>query len=485
MVSVSPVHLGDVRPTKRSRVAVAPFVLALVGVCPATAFLGEEALTANVLSVTALAVDPRSPDVIYAGTNAGVFKSMDAGFQWSATTVTSYTNAVATDPSSIGVVYAGTYGGFFRSTDGGVSWSLVDGGLAGAVVLCIAVDAAGSAVYAGVTPLNPLTPGPLGLYKSADRGVTWQATGLGGVGVVAVTVDPTNPQVLYAAPFGWPVMTASIGLGIVKSVDGGATWSPTGNPVKGGPGFISIAVDPQNPAIVYASWFIGIVFKSIDAGATWTRIEIGQGVVGGDSSVLAIDPSNPSTLYLATKRGVFRSTDGAVSWSSLSSSPQAPISALLVDRGQLLVGVGPGPFGVRLTPFQFYRSADGGATWTGASVGGTSACVSGSQNLCLSSGRFDVRVSWTAPPSYPGQRPAAPVPIVARTGGFWFFDSDNLELVVKVLDGQTINGRFWVFYGALSNVEYTITISDTDTGAIRTYFNPAGRLASVADTSAF
>jgi len=57
--------------------------------------------------------------------------------------------------------------------------------------------------------------------------------------------------------------------------------------------------------------------------------------------------------------------------------------------------------------------------------------------------------------------------------------------VVKVLDGRPINGTFWVFSGALSNVEYTITVTDTTTGAVKTYFNPSGQLASVADTSAF
>ena len=56
---------------------------------------------------------------------------------------------------------------------------------------------------------------------------------------------------------------------------------------------------------------------------------------------------------------------------------------------------------------------------------------------------------------------------------------------MKVLDGRGVNGKFWLFYGALSSVGYTLTITDTQTGATRTYTNPSGRLASVADTSAF
>ena len=53
------------------------------------------------------------------------------------------------------------------------------------------------------------------------------------------------------------------------------------------------------------------------------------------------------------------------------------------------------------------------------------------------------------------------------------------------MDGRSVNGKFWVLYGALSNVEYTITVTDTQTGAVKTYFNPQGQLASVADTDAF
>lgn len=68
---------------------------------------------------------------------------------------------------------------------------------------------------------------------------------------------------------------------------------------------------------------------------------------------------------------------------------------------------------------------------------------------------------------------------------FWFFGSENVELVVKILDGTAVNDHFWVFYGALSNVEYELTVTDTATGEVNVYTNPAGRFASVADTGAF
>jgi hypothetical protein len=77
------------------------------------------------------------------------------------------------------------------------------------------------------------------------------------------------------------------------------------------------------------------------------------------------------------------------------------------------------------------------------------------------------------------------VPRDGQWGYFWFFDPGNVELSVKLLDGRGVNGQFWVFYGALSNVDYTLRVTDTETGAVRTYRNPAGRFASTGDTAAF
>lgn len=97
--------------------------------------------------------------------------------------------------------------------------------------------------------------------------------------------------------------------------------------------------------------------------------------------------------------------------------------------------------------------------------------------------RFNVSVNWHTADGRTGQGSA--IPVTTDTGYFWFFSGNNVELVVKVLDGQAINGKWWVFYGALSNVEYTITVTDTQTGAVKQYTNPQGVLASVADTGAF
>jgi len=113
----------------------------------------------------------------------------------------------------------------------------------------------------------------------------------------------------------------------------------------------------------------------------------------------------------------------------------------------------------------------------------TAACSPGATSLCLNSGRFKVEVHWRDFQGNTGQGQA--IRLTGDTGYFWFFTSNNVELVVKVLDAAAINGHFWVFYGALSSVEYTITVTDTVTSAQKVYTNPSGEFGSVGDTLAF
>jgi hypothetical protein len=111
------------------------------------------------------------------------------------------------------------------------------------------------------------------------------------------------------------------------------------------------------------------------------------------------------------------------------------------------------------------------------------ACDGTAEQLCLGGGRFVAEVEWR---DFSGGRGRGVA--VARDGQwgyFWFFHPGNVELSVKLLDARSVNGHFWVFFGALSNVDYTLTVTDTETGAVRRYENPAGRFASTGDTAAF
>ncbi len=110
-------------------------------------------------------------------------------------------------------------------------------------------------------------------------------------------------------------------------------------------------------------------------------------------------------------------------------------------------------------------------------------CVAGDTTLCLQGGRFEVAASWRDAAGASGAGRARR--LTDETGWFWFFEEDNVELVVKVLDGRTLNGHFWLFHAGMSNVEYTLTVTDTVTGAKQELFNPLGRFNSTGDILAF
>src|SRR5579864_4857119 len=113
------------------------------------------------------------------------------------------------------------------------------------------------------------------------------------------------------------------------------------------------------------------------------------------------------------------------------------------------------------------------------------SCVPSNTTLCLEKGRFEVEISWQDAQGKTGVGQAVPY-ATDDSGIFWFFDSSNWELMVKVLDGCALNHHFWVFSAATTNVAYTLRVTDTRTGQIRTYSNPQGRSApAVTDTSAF
>ncbi|MBI2215248.1 MAG: hypothetical protein HYU52_16485, partial [Acidobacteria bacterium] len=125
-------------------------------------------------------------------------------------------------------------------------------------------------------------------------------------------------------------------------------------------------------------------------------------------------------------------------------------------------------------------------TVTGGTSGGV--CTPSTANLCLNSNRFRVTLSAKDP------RTAATGPGVASSFnanvGYYSIpaltgDATNIEVFVKVLDGRPINGKFWVFYGGLTDFELTITVTDMTTGAVKTYVRPGLTLAGGADTNAF
>ncbi|MYJ26890.1 MAG: hypothetical protein F4080_15510 [Holophagales bacterium] len=115
------------------------------------------------------------------------------------------------------------------------------------------------------------------------------------------------------------------------------------------------------------------------------------------------------------------------------------------------------------------------------------ACRSGDQYLCLSQGRFEIQVHWKDHnrAGVYGNGTAVPIDVSDESGMFWFFSSSNIELVVKTLDGRGVNGHYWVFFGALSDVEYWVSVRDTAGGGRRTYHNPPTENCGQSDITAF
>ena len=115
----------------------------------------------------------------------------------------------------------------------------------------------------------------------------------------------------------------------------------------------------------------------------------------------------------------------------------------------------------------------------------TGACIPSDEEVCLEGGRFRVRVHWRDYQGHTGEGHSVPFGS-GNSGLFWFFNSNNWEMLVKIVDGCTLNDRFWVFSSATTDVEYTLSVTDTFTGTTRDYTNPLGqRSPALNDTSAF
>ena len=116
--------------------------------------------------------------------------------------------------------------------------------------------------------------------------------------------------------------------------------------------------------------------------------------------------------------------------------------------------------------------------------GSTTACVDDDNSLCLLRGRFKVEVVWRLANGQTGS--GHMVPVSDNSGFVWFFERDNVEMLLKVLDGCAISNTRWVFFAATTNVDFTVEVTDTATGVTKEYKNPGGNAATpVQDTFTF
>jgi hypothetical protein len=111
-------------------------------------------------------------------------------------------------------------------------------------------------------------------------------------------------------------------------------------------------------------------------------------------------------------------------------------------------------------------------------------CTTDDDTLCLNNNRFKVEATYATAGS--GSGSAHAVKLTADTGYLWFFSANNVETVIKVIDACSLNNRFWVFAGGLTDVGVNITVTDTKNGTTKAFSNPLGTTwRTITDTSAF
>jgi photosystem II stability/assembly factor-like uncharacterized protein len=310
--------------------------------------------------VNTLAVDPIHPSTLYAGQLTGLYKSTNRGASWTKTSLGSnLVYKIAVHPRFSGTVFAATSVGLFQSNNGGGRWKLLTKGL---------IQPFYFASWVSIDPASPrrmftsVQDGGLnhgGLYQSLDGGASWQPIHSGVMDnqtVRALAIDRHSPRTLYAGAL----------FGAFKSTDGGKTWInlsfPDFNVV------LSLVLHPTQPNVVYAGAGGGL-FLSQDGGGTWTALTQGLPLFGSVAGLL-ISTSHPQTLYAGVagvdtihSSGVFHTGDGGGSWTlasrGLSASNVTSVAVAAQNPDTLW----------SISDFIPFRSVDRGETWTAVEPG--------------------------------------------------------------------------------------------------------------------
>jgi photosystem II stability/assembly factor-like uncharacterized protein len=434
-------------------------------------------------------IDRQNPEALFAideeGRRAqGLIRSEDRGETWVRSGIVpqdghSILADVAVDPQDsrhLLVVKQGAFSGepsgLLESRDGGVNWILK-----AVPNICI------SDADLEFDPLNSsrlllvrgLVAPPCWSYcdaqVSVDGGESWQCSGL---------QDDLTSRASFS-PFAEGPMLAVGSFGIYRSTDSGGSWIRAAeNPTIPGAPENALAhyndIEWVSPATVYATNEGGGLYRSQDAGQTWAPLTAPQDLAYPWLGELAVDRFHPLEVFALAKTAVVapaftevvRSRDGGLTWESLS------VGLLGWDLSELRLDP--------VTPNRLYVSAANGGVLA-YDLQNPEPCVPSATALCITDGRFKLESLWRDFAGNSGVGHA--VPLAADTGAFWFFDPDNLELFAKEIDGTGYNNAFWTFYGALSNVEFTLLATDTATGAQHGYFNRSTQFASRGDIESF
>jgi len=272
--------------------------------------------------------------IICGGDLSGAYRSVDRGASWTVLGANhglkeTHVRAVAFDPVDPNLIYLGSDAGIYRSMDGGNT--LVEVSTPGYVSAIAAAPGHPAIVYAGCHV--DFASGIGAVYRSDDRGSTWRPVSINlpaGIRILKLLVAPTNPQVVYLLS-GADLFVPSASPWLFRSTDGGVSWSRIGESLGN---LWDVAMDPGTPNLLYATTYVGVpevswtgaVCKSIDGGNTWTQKASHTGAIvvtrNQPRVVRVIDVARGSSSPGAAEAGVWESADGGATWNK-KSTPSA------------------------------------------------------------------------------------------------------------------------------------------------------------------
>jgi len=313
-------------------------------------------------SIGAIAVAPSDSNIIYVGSGEGLqrpdlsvgdgmYRSDDAGRTWKHLGLRDGQQiaAILVDPRDANRVYVAVMGhpygpnaerGVYRSTDGGANWEKVLGKDENTGAIDLAFDPQDArTIYADLWSArqgpweNGAFSGPgSGLFKSTDGGSTWRPLTRGlptfeqGLGRIGLGVAPSDGKRIYA------MVDASVALGgLYRTDDAGASWTKVNGDSRlwgRGSDFGGVKVDPKNRDIVYVA--NTSTYRSVDGGATFTAI---KGAPGGDDyHTIWINPDNPANILLGADQGATITVNGGDTWSSWYNQSTAQFYHVATDN---------------------------------------------------------------------------------------------------------------------------------------------------------
>ncbi len=278
--------------------------------------------------------------------------------------------------------FGSTGGGVWKSTDGGSNWKNISDKYFGSTIGSITIAPSDeNIVYVGEgenTMRGNVSDGLGGIWRSDDAGKTWRNLGLkDGRHITNIIVHPTNPEIVWAGVMGH-LFGPNTERGIFKSVDGGKNWKKVLY-VNEQTGCSDLVIEPGNPSVLYAGTWRVIrtphslesggegsgLWKSTDAGETWTNISSSKGLPKGTWGIVgvAIAPSNTDKIYTILENangGLYMSADGGQTWTLQSSDNNIRQRAWYYTK----VFVDPKNENLVYCPnVNFMKSRDGGKTF--------------------------------------------------------------------------------------------------------------------------